>query len=95
MTEQQEPPKQEPPKIEFPCRYPVKVMGVAGDEFRSATITIFEKHAGVITETDINIRASAGGNYEALTVTITANGTEHLEAIFADLKVHPLVRMVL
>lgn len=87
--------EQEPPKIEFPCRYPVKVMGVAGDEFRSATITIFEKHAGIISETDINIRASSGGNYEALTVTITANGTEHLEAIFADLKVHPLVRMVL
>ena len=95
MTQQPEPPKQEPPKIEFPCRYPVKVMGVAGDEFRSATIMIFEKHAGVITETDINIRASTGGNYEAVTVTITANGIEHLEAIFADLKVHPLVRMVL
>ena len=86
---------QEPPKIEFPCRYPVKVMGVAGDEFRSAAISVFEKHAGMITETDINIRASSGGNYEAITVTITAHGVEHLEAIFADLKVHPLVRMVL
>lgn len=85
----------EPPKIEFPCRYPVKVMGVAGDEFRSATISIFEKHAGVITETDISIRASNGGNYEALTITITAQGIEQLQAIFADLKEHPLVRMVL
>ena len=85
----------EPPKIEFPCRYPVKVMGVAGEEFRSATISIFEKHAGEITETDVSIRASNGGNYEALTITITAQGTEQLQAIFADLKVHPLVRMVL
>ncbi|MFO1347202.1 MAG: DUF493 domain-containing protein [Pseudomonadales bacterium] len=85
----------EPPKIEFPCRYPVKVMGVAGDEFRSATVSIFEKHAGVITETDISIRASNGGNYEALTITITAQGIEQLQAIFADLKEHPLVRMVL
>ena len=49
----------------------------------------------MVTETDINIRASSGGNYEAITVTITAHGVEHLEAIFADLKVHPLVRMVL
>ncbi len=85
----------EPPKIEFPCRYPVKVMGVAGDEFRSATVSIFEKHAGVITETDISIRVSNGGNYEALTITITAQGIEQLQAIFADLKEHPLVRMVL
>jgi putative lipoic acid-binding regulatory protein len=88
-------PNQEPPKIEFPCRYPVKVMGVAGEEFRSVTLAIFEKHAGVITETDITVRASTGGNYEALTVTITATGIDHLEAIFADLKIHPLVRMVL
>ncbi len=86
---------QEPPRIEFPCRYPVKVMGVAGEEFRSATLTVFERHAGVITETDISIRASNGGNYEAVTVTITATGVEQLEAIFADLKTHPLVRMVL
>ena len=86
---------QEPPKIEFPCRYPVKVMGVAGDAFRGAAVSIFEKHAGVITETDISIRASNGGNYEALTITITAQGTEQLQAICADLKEHPLVRMVL
>ncbi|MEZ5540312.1 MAG: DUF493 domain-containing protein [Pseudomonadales bacterium] len=86
---------QEPPKIEFPCRYPVKVMGVAGDEFRSATVSIFEKHAGVITETDITIRASQGGNYEAMTIMITAQGVDQLQAIFADLKGHPLVRMVL
>lgn len=87
--------QQTPPKIEFPCRYPVKVMGVAGNAFRSATISIFEKHTGAVTETDISIRASNGGNYEALTFTITANGEEHLQAIFADLKDHPLVRMVL
>ena len=86
---------QEPPKIEFPCRYPVKVMGVAGEEFRSATVTVFEKHAGTIAAADISIRASNGGNYEALTITITATGVEQLEAIFADLKTHPLVRMVL
>ncbi|HQQ62286.1 MAG TPA: DUF493 domain-containing protein [Pseudomonadales bacterium] len=89
------PTTQEAPKIEFPCRYPVKVMGVAGNDFRSATLTIFEKHAGVITETDITVRASTGGNYESLTVTITAISIEQLQAIFADLKTHPLVRMVL
>lgn len=87
--------QQEPPRIEFPCRYPVKVMGVAGDEFRSATVSIFERHAGTITETDITVRASNGGNYEAITVMITATGVDQLQAIFGDLKEHPLVRMVL
>lgn len=70
-------------------------MGVACDEFRAATVTIFERHAGAITETDIAVRASSGGNYEAITITITATGVDQLQAIFADLKEHPLVRMVL
>lgn len=87
--------QQEPPSIEFPCRYPVKVMGVAGDEFRVATLSVFERHAGTISETDVVIRESSGGNYEAITITITATGVEQLQAIFADLKGHPLVRMVL
>lgn len=85
----------EPPKIEFPCRYPVKVMGVAGEAFREATVTIFERHAGSIMAADITVRASSAGNYEAMTVMITATGVEQLQAIFADLKEHPLVRMVL
>lgn len=86
---------QEPPRIEFPCSYPVKVMGLAGDEFRSATLAVFERHAGGFAESDITVRASSGGNYESVTVTITATGVEQLQAIFADLKAHPLVRMVL
>ena len=84
-----------PPTIEFPCRYPIKVMGVAGETFRAETLCIFEKHAGQINATDITTRSSSGGNYESITITITATGIEQLEAIFSDLKGHPLVRMVL
>ena len=87
--------EQTPPRIEFPCRYPIKIMGVAGDHFRSAAISIVERHAGVLVETDITVRDSSAGNYQAVTVTITATGVEQLQAIFEDLKSHELVKMVL
>lgn len=96
---QQSPPADQPvqalPKIEFPCRYHIKVMGIAGEDFHVATRAILERHAGDIAETDITIRDSGGGNYQALTVTITATGIEQLQAIFDDLKAHERVKMVL
>ena len=84
-----------PPRIEFPCRYPIKVMGVAAADFRDATVSIIERHAGALLETDIVVRDSRAGRYQSVTVTITATGVEQLQAIFDDLKAHELVRLVL
>lgn len=88
---------QEPqmPKIEFPCRYPVKVMGLANDEFRAHVRAVFVEHAGAITEADVSVRPSGGGNYEAHTYMITATGEPQLQAIFEALKANANVRMVL
>lgn len=87
--------EQEPPVIEFPCDYPIKVMGEAGELFRSHVISVFECHAPGFDETRINIRDSSGGNFQSLTITITATGEPQLQALFEDLKASPLVKMVL
>lgn len=88
---------QEPqmPKIEFPCRYGIKVMGVATDGFRAHVRAVFDEHAAGFTEADITVRPSAGGKYEAHTYMITATGEPQLVAIFEALKTNPDVRMVL
>ena len=84
-----------PPKIEFPCRYPIKVMGLAGETFQAAAISIIERHAGAVATNDITVRDSSAGNYQSVTVTIIATGTDQLQAIFEDLKTHELVKLVL
>ena len=35
----------EAPKIEFPCDYPIKVMGRSSDVFESVILEVFERHA--------------------------------------------------
>ena len=85
----------EAPKIEFPCDYPIKVMGVAGSELHSVIKTVMIKHAPGYDEAQITIRDSAKGNYQSITVTITATGPEQLQAIFTDLKTSQHVKMVL
>jgi putative lipoic acid-binding regulatory protein len=88
-------PGTEAPKIEFPCDYPIKVMGVAGTELHTVVKTVMVKHAPGFDEAQITIRDSAQGNYQAITVTIVATGEAQLRAIHADLKLSQHVKMVL
>ncbi|HLT64533.1 MAG TPA: DUF493 domain-containing protein [Pseudohongiella sp.] len=83
------------PRIEFPCDYPVKVMGEAHADFHAEVLEVFHRHAPGITEERISIRSSAGGKYSAITVVIYATGKEQLEVLFADLKRLTAVRLVL
>lgn len=41
---------QEAPKIEFPCLYPIKVIGASAPGFRATAISVLERHAGKISE---------------------------------------------
>lgn len=70
-------------------------MGIAGELFQEATVSIIERHAGVLEKIDITVRDSSAGNYQSVTVMITATGVEQLQAIFDDLKAHELVKLVL
>ncbi len=87
---------QEPPKIEFPCEnYPIRVMGNAGPEMQEFVLSVFEEHAPGYDRTLVQVKASREGNYESLTIFITATGTDQLQAVFEALKQHPSVKMVL
>lgn len=88
-------PEQEPPRIEFPCEYPVKVLGRRRSSFRPAVIAVFERHAPGFDEAAIVIRDSRKGTFCAMTVTITATGREQLDALHRDLMATGLVQMVL
>ncbi|HEB28899.1 MAG TPA: DUF493 domain-containing protein [Porticoccus sp.] len=85
----------EAPKIEFPCDYPIKVLGKAGAELHALVIEVMECHAPGFDQARITVRDSRNGTFQAITVTITATGESQLQALFDDLKVSPLVQMVL
>jgi putative lipoic acid-binding regulatory protein len=89
------PESQEPPKIEFPCAYPVKVLGRKVDAFRPAVLAVFERHAPGFDQQAVVVRDSRKGTFAAITITITATGPEQLEALHRDLVATGLVQMVL
>lgn len=83
------------PKISFPCDYPIKVMGYAGDELFNHVIAVMRCHDPEFDATRVTVRDSRNGRFQSITATITATGTVQLEAIFADLKTSTRVQMVL
>lgn len=85
-----------PPKIEFPCpRYPIKVVGDAGEDFRELVVEVVQRHAPDLDTTTLVMRESSKGRFVSVQVLITATGVEQLQAIHVDLRATGRVHMVL
>ena len=87
--------EQSPPKIEFPCDYPIKVMGEATADFRQFVLQTIEQHAPGLDVSRVTVRESRNGKYTAVNVIIQATGELQLKAIFEDLKSSGRIKMVL
>jgi len=84
------------PKIEFPCeRYPIKVIGEAGEDFAALVVEVIQRHAPDLDSSTLTLRDSRNGRYLAVQVLITATGVEQLQAIHLDLRATGRVHMVL
>lgn len=81
--------------LEFPCQFPIKVMGPATDEFEYTVVTIVRRHVPDLSETAVARRESKAKNYVALTVTIRATSKTQLDTIYQELNAHELVLMTL
>jgi len=79
----------------FPCDFPIKVMGKTHPEFQDTIVTVIRQFDGEFDVTRIETRPSSGGNYTGLTVTVRAQSRAHLDDIYRALTGHPMVRIVL
>jgi len=81
--------------LEFPCDFPLKIMGKAADEFAQTVLEIVTRHAPGFNAATMEMRASSGGNYLSVTCTVVATSKPQLDALYIDLTSHPLVKVVL
>ena len=81
--------------IQYPSRFPIKVMGAKVDGFTEAVVAITRRFDPGFDETSLEVRESRGGNYLSLTVTITATSREQLDELYRTLSTHPMVKVVL
>ena len=81
--------------FEFPCDFPLKVMGLARDDFDSLVVEIVLRHVGNLNEGAVVVRPSRNGKYASVTVTIQAQGQDQLDELYRELSGHERIIMVL
>ncbi|MCK6406963.1 MAG: DUF493 domain-containing protein [Rhodocyclaceae bacterium] len=81
--------------LEFPCDFPIKIMGLASNDLAQAVLTVVVKHAPDFDGATMEMRASSGGKYVSLTCTVKATSKPQLDALYMELTAHPLVKVVL
>lgn len=69
----------------FPCEFPLKVMGRQSNEFRSVVLGIVQKHTGPVDASRIEEQPSKDGSYLSLTYTFEAQSREQLDALYREL----------
>gem|GEM_PF-4790265 len=62
--------------LEFPCAFPIKVMGRCDSGFEATALTIVRRHAPDFSADDMRSVASRQGNYLSVTFTIQAHSRE-------------------
>ena len=82
-------------RIEFPCPYPLRVIGEKDEQFRSAVLGIVRLYAPDLDEATVSVRDSRDGNYCSVRFTIVATGEPQLRGLHAALMADSRVRMVL
>ncbi|NMG28000.1 YbeD family protein [Aromatoleum evansii] len=81
--------------LEFPCDFPIKIMGARVDEFAQVVVDVVRRHAPEFDPATVQMRPSSKGNYISLTCTVRAESKAQLDALYRDLSAHPLVKVVL
>lgn len=81
--------------LEFPCDFPIKVMGRQADDFQRFVVDLIARHAPQVQHSDVNVRASRNKRYLSVTVMLRAESKAQLDAIYRDLSKHKRVLMAL
>ena len=85
----------EPSLIDYPCDFPIKIMGRTEPGFAQAIVDLVTRHAPDFDSSRVEMRVSKKSHYLSLTCTIRATSREQLDQLYRELCDHPAVVMVL
>lgn len=81
--------------LEFPCEFPLKIIGRRDDDFAQQVVAIVLAHAPDFRPETVAMRVSGGGKYLSVTCTIMARSRPQLDGLYRALTAHPAVKVVL
>lgn len=88
-------PETAPSLIEFPCHFPIKVMGSADPGFLEAMVVVVRDFDLGFDPSTVEVRQSKAGNYVGLTLQVYVTDREQLDNVYRALSSHPMVKVAL
>lgn len=85
----------EPTLIDFPCLFPVKIIGVNSPSFIQEVKQITLRHFLDFKQEQFSSKLSGKSNYLAITVNVFALNQEMLDSFYQDITKIVQVKMVL
>ncbi|OGA21267.1 MAG: hypothetical protein A3I02_03575 [Betaproteobacteria bacterium RIFCSPLOWO2_02_FULL_67_26] len=85
----------EPTLLEYPCDFPIKILGHSQAGFAQAVLGVVRRHAPDFDGAAMEMKTSKRGKYLSVTCVIRATSREQLEGLYQELCDHPMVVMVL
>jgi hypothetical protein len=81
--------------FEFPCRFPLKVMGHNQPAFEQYVVEVVRTHAGSQAIATVATRPSRNARFLSVTVTFTASSRSQLDDIYRSLSASDQVLFLL
>jgi uncharacterized protein len=81
--------------IEFPCDFPIKIMGETQPDFSTEIIKTIQALIPSFDASSIEMRGSSGGKYISLTCNVHVTSKPQLDDIYRALTSHKMVKVVL
>jgi putative lipoic acid-binding regulatory protein len=77
--------------FQYPVEYPIKIIGLAADDFPEYARRLVERVVGPAPPEQVTVRASAGGKYHSVTVVVVLTSEPQRLALYQALRGDPRV----
>lgn len=95
MTDKMHPKEPQEPLLQYPCDYPIKVIGNNTQEFVNAITRIIVEHFPNIDVSRMQHTPSANGKFVSISVVLHLHYEHELHQVYLAMKAVPGLQMVL
>lgn len=88
--------KPEPkPVLKFPCEFPLKVIGLEGEDFITLVTGIVRRHVPDLDDREISSRLSSNGKYRSVSFHFVASSKNQMDELYQELTANERIAWVL
>jgi uncharacterized protein len=81
--------------LEFPCEFPLRVIGDDADDFHDFVLDIVRSHVPELDDQSVSAQPSSNGRYLSIRMKFTADSRQQVDALYIELSGHSRVRFIL